>query len=67
VAAQFGLISFIHIVRVKAGFVGLGCELECGRCGCRIKDMYRHFNERSGLMAPLVAEDVYEIIMNVRF
>ncbi|XP_066376019.1 ribonucleoside-diphosphate reductase large subunit-like [Miscanthus floridulus] len=28
-----------------------------------IKDMYMHFNERSGLMAPLVAEDVYEIIM----
>ncbi|KAG2598920.1 hypothetical protein PVAP13_5KG386421 [Panicum virgatum] len=25
--------------------------------------MYMHFNERSGLMAPLVAEDVYEIIM----
>ncbi|CAL4955662.1 unnamed protein product [Urochloa decumbens] len=28
-----------------------------------IKDMNMHFNERSGLMAPLVAEDVYEIIM----
>uniref|UniRef100_A0A0D9WMC9 Ribonucleoside-diphosphate reductase n=1 Tax=Leersia perrieri TaxID=77586 RepID=A0A0D9WMC9_9ORYZ len=28
-----------------------------------IKDMYGHFNERSGLNAPLVAEDVYEIIM----
>lgn len=28
-----------------------------------IKDMYMHFNKRSGLMAPLVAEDVYEIIM----
>ncbi|RLN25709.1 hypothetical protein C2845_PM07G14800 [Panicum miliaceum] len=28
-----------------------------------IKDMYMHFNEGSGLMAPLVAEDVYEIIM----
>ncbi|KAG2609712.1 hypothetical protein PVAP13_4KG059900 [Panicum virgatum] len=28
-----------------------------------IKDMYMHFNERSGLMAPLVADDVYEIIM----
>ncbi|PUZ55942.1 hypothetical protein GQ55_5G254200 [Panicum hallii var. hallii] len=25
--------------------------------------MYMHFNERSGLMAPLVAEDVYAIIM----
>ncbi|KAG2609713.1 hypothetical protein PVAP13_4KG059900 [Panicum virgatum] len=25
--------------------------------------MYMHFNERSGLMAPLVADDVYEIIM----
>jgi hypothetical protein len=29
--------------------------------------MYMHFNKRSGLMAPLVAEDVYEIIMKVRF
>jgi hypothetical protein len=28
--------------------------------------MYLHFNERSGLMAPLVAEDVHEIIMKVR-
>jgi hypothetical protein len=46
---------------------GLGGELGCGCCGCRIKDMYMHFNKRSGLMAPLVAEDVYEIIMKVRF
>jgi ribonucleoside-diphosphate reductase subunit M1 len=29
--------------------------------------MYMHFNERSGLMAPLVADDIYEIIMKVRF
>ncbi|KAF6157850.1 hypothetical protein GIB67_003750 [Kingdonia uniflora] len=28
-----------------------------------IKDMYTHFNERSGQKAPLVADDVYEIIM----
>ncbi|KAH7658454.1 ribonucleoside-diphosphate reductase subunit M1 protein [Dioscorea alata] len=28
-----------------------------------IKDMYNHVNERSGLKAPLVADDVYEIIM----
>ncbi|KAM0933079.1 putative ribonucleoside-diphosphate reductase [Dioscorea sansibarensis] len=28
-----------------------------------IKDMYNHFNEGSGLKAPLVADDVYEIIM----
>ncbi|RLM56353.1 ribonucleoside-diphosphate reductase large subunit-like [Panicum miliaceum] len=28
-----------------------------------IKDMYMYFNERSGLMAPLVADDIYEIIM----
>nr|CAD1838460.1 unnamed protein product [Ananas comosus var. bracteatus] len=28
-----------------------------------IKDMYNHCNERSGLMAPLIADDVYEIIM----
>ncbi|RLN12932.1 ribonucleoside-diphosphate reductase large subunit-like [Panicum miliaceum] len=28
-----------------------------------IKDMYMHFNERSGLTAPLVADDIYEIIM----
>ncbi|KAJ0039479.1 hypothetical protein Pint_27045 [Pistacia integerrima] len=28
-----------------------------------IKDMYYHFNERSGLKAPLIADDVYEIIM----
>jgi ribonucleoside-diphosphate reductase subunit M1 len=46
---------------------GLGCELTCDCRGCRIKDMYMHFNERSGLMAPLVADDIYEIIMKVRF
>ncbi|KAJ0989301.1 hypothetical protein J5N97_007657 [Dioscorea zingiberensis] len=28
-----------------------------------IKDMYTHFNERSGLKAPLIADDVYDIIM----
>lgn len=29
--------------------------------------MYNHFNERSGLKAPLVADDVYELIMKVFF
>ncbi|KAI4385211.1 hypothetical protein MLD38_003265 [Melastoma candidum] len=28
-----------------------------------VKDMYNHFNERSGLKAPLIADDVFEIIM----
>ncbi|OVA00236.1 Ribonucleotide reductase large subunit [Macleaya cordata] len=28
-----------------------------------IKDMYKHVNEGSGLKAPLIADDVYEIIM----
>ncbi|KAI3427512.1 Ribonucleoside-diphosphate reductase [Psidium guajava] len=28
-----------------------------------IKDMYTHVNERSGLKSPLIADDVYEIIM----
>ncbi|XVF58691.1 hypothetical protein PTKIN_Ptkin07bG0086600 [Pterospermum kingtungense] len=28
-----------------------------------IKIMYNHFNERSGLKAPLIADDVYEIII----
>ncbi|KAH0453206.1 hypothetical protein IEQ34_017530 [Dendrobium chrysotoxum] len=28
-----------------------------------IKDMYNHFNERSGQRAPLISDDVYEIIM----
>uniref|UniRef100_A0A1D1XNL5 Ribonucleoside-diphosphate reductase n=1 Tax=Anthurium amnicola TaxID=1678845 RepID=A0A1D1XNL5_9ARAE len=28
-----------------------------------IKEMYNHINQRSGQMAPLVADDVYEIIM----
>ena len=36
----------------------------CG--GCRVKDMYGHVSERSGLKAPLIADDVYEIIMKVR-
>lgn len=27
--------------------------------------MYSHFNERSGLKAPLISDDVYEIIMKV--
>lgn len=31
----------------------------------RIKDMYNHVSERSGLKAPLIADDVYEIIMKV--
>lgn len=29
--------------------------------------MYHHFNERSGLKAPLIADDVYELIMKVSF
>ncbi|KAL8484450.1 hypothetical protein ACS0TY_026941 [Phlomoides rotata] len=29
----------------------------------RIKDMYNHIRERSRLKAPLIADDVYEIIM----
>ncbi|KAL8481170.1 hypothetical protein ACS0TY_027094 [Phlomoides rotata] len=29
----------------------------------RIKDMYNHISERSRLKAPLIADDVYEIIM----
>ncbi|KAG0576264.1 hypothetical protein KC19_5G067700 [Ceratodon purpureus] len=28
-----------------------------------VKDMYYHVNDRSGLKAPLIADDVYEIIM----
>lgn len=32
---------------------------------CRIKMMYNHVSERSGLKAPLIADDVYEIIMKV--
>ncbi|CAM8904148.1 unnamed protein product [Rhodiola kirilowii] len=28
-----------------------------------VKDMYNHFDERSGLKSPLIADDVYEIIM----
>lgn len=32
---------------------------------CRIKDMYYHISERSGLKAPLVSDEVYEIIMKV--
>ena len=32
---------------------------------CRIKIMYNHFNERSGLKASLIDDDVYEIIMKV--
>ncbi|KAK4394403.1 Ribonucleoside-diphosphate reductase large subunit [Sesamum angolense] len=31
-----------------------------------IKDMYSHVSERSGLKAPLIADDVYEIIMKVQ-
>ncbi|CAI5491044.1 unnamed protein product [Closterium sp. Naga37s-1] len=30
---------------------------------CRVKDMYAHVNQESGLPAPLIADDVYEIIM----
>jgi len=29
--------------------------------------MYYHFNEKSGLKAPLIADDVYEVIMKVLF
>lgn len=31
----------------------------------RVKDMYYHVNDRSGLKSPLIADDVYEIIMKV--
>lgn len=29
--------------------------------------MYNHYNERSGLKAPLIADDVYDIIMKVQY
>jgi hypothetical protein len=32
----------------------------------RVKDMYFHVNEKSNLKAPLIADDVYDIIMKVR-
>lgn len=35
--------------------------------GCSIKDMYNHVSQRSGQKAPLVADDVFEIIMKVFF
>ncbi|ONK57244.1 uncharacterized protein A4U43_C10F18080 [Asparagus officinalis] len=38
-------------------------DLDSLRRGLRIKVMYHHYNERSGLEAPLIADDVYEIIM----
>lgn len=31
-----------------------------------VKDMYYHVNERSGLKSPLIADDVYDIIIKVR-
>jgi hypothetical protein len=31
----------------------------------RVKDMYFHVNDRSGLKSPLIADDIYEIIMKV--
>lgn len=46
------------------------CVLICKivlNLGFRIKVMYHHVNERSGLKAPLIADDVYEIIMKVIF
>ena len=33
---------------------------------CRIKDMFYHVNDRSGLKSPLIADDVFEIIMQVK-
>lgn len=33
----------------------------------RVKDMYNHVDERSGLRAPLIADDVYEIIIKVKY
>lgn len=33
---------------------------------CRIKDMFNHVNDRSGLKSPLIADDVFDIIMQVK-
>ena len=33
---------------------------------CRVKILYMHCDERSGLMAPMIADDVYGIVMKVR-
>lgn len=30
-----------------------------------IRDMYYHVNEKTGQKAPLIADDVYEIVMKV--
>lgn len=45
----------------------LCCEVVTLISACRIKVMYMHYDERSGLLAPLIADDVYEIIMKVRY
>lgn len=42
------------------------CNLVLSTCLCRVKVLHTHYDERSGLMAPLIADDVYEIIMKVR-
>uniref|UniRef100_J3LI42 Ribonucleoside-diphosphate reductase n=1 Tax=Oryza brachyantha TaxID=4533 RepID=J3LI42_ORYBR len=41
----------------------VGCDVLMSISACRIKVMYMHYDERSGLMAPLIADGVYEIIM----
>ena len=47
-------------------FVVMNCSLPWVNCDCfRIKVMYYHFNERSAMKAPLIADDVYEIIIKV--
>lgn len=47
-------------------FVVMICCLLWLNCDCfRIKIMYNHFNDRSGMKAPLIADDVYEIITKV--
>lgn len=33
---------------------------------CRVKDMYYHVNDKSNLKSPLIAEDVYDLVMKVR-
>ena len=44
----------------------LNCRLQWLNCDCFvIKVMYYHFNERYAMKAPLIVDDIYEIIIKV--
>lgn len=59
-------LCFCEILLFSCILMWLNCRLQWLNCDCFvIKVMYYHFNERYAMKAPLIVDDIYEIIIKV--